>query len=883
MNSHIATEYGSLSDFNNNDDQIILSMNVKGRKFGCSILNCSAQTLKTLDQDFQLSIATNYTTNENGIVNVEKFADEINIMGELLILENNPTVCLLSSRMEEACFKYIEGICDSIGCKIELQSSDVYKKLSLIKELKWDLLEGSNYLVDLFRNIDDINNSITISTIVSIINHINCITDIDETEDITASVIRGRNLGIQNAIKYITLLSFKDKMFLDSETISSLHILPDIQYGEDRLIQNGSFSIFELLNKTSSILAKNILTNWLLFPLTKLEDIKSRSDIVKLFNEQNNHLLFEDLRSKIKNCPNAYSFINTLRNGRATYQTWLQLVNFLKLGIDIFYVLSSFSLEEVSPNNIINSIKSNVDISLFKRVLKKIESVIDVEETKETKSIWLNKGLDADLDDYKAIFQNIEFILGDIAINEEESIIKRLNTLELDRLDIKKRNFLNIVYIPQMGYMASIDKSYESIFNVLEYLKWEEVFETITSKYFKTETTIKLDETYGDIYAFISDIEVEILQELQIHVLDLQTSMLFYNRALAELDVLCSFALVSQTRNYVEPTLVDNECIIEIENGRNPLYETIVQLYIPNSLSLEGGLLGNEVWNKQERNKRIVVLTGANGSGKTVFLNQIGIVVYLAHIGCFVPADSAVIGIVDRILTRINSKESMILNKSSFENDAKQMSKCISLSSEKSLLLIDEFGKGTDTVDGPALFGAIIQYLSRKATCPRVITCTHFFELFRDDVLSTTLPGTQFCKMDLLINSDLEQDVSRDPLNSQMEENIVFLYKVVPGLSINSFGIHCAKLCNMKREIISRAYELNKIISNGEDIVANCSKLTNNEIKVFEESQTMVKAFLTWDIDLESNTAQDDLKKKLKAIIEGKQMHNTPTLNFDGL
>ena len=173
--------------------------------------------------------------------------------------------------------------------------------------------------------------------------------------------------------------------------------------------------------------------------------------------------------------------------------------------------------------------------------------------------------------------------------------------------------------------------------------------------------------------------------------------------------------------------LVEDNCVLEIINGRHALYETFLNNYIPNSTMVDGGLFSNLSWFKNDK-ERIIIITGANASGKSVYLTQTGLIVYLAQIGCFVPAERAKIGIVDKILTRIRTQETMYKTQSSFALDSQQMAKSLSLATEKSLILIDEYGKGTDILDGPSLFGSIMVNMSKNEKCPRILACTHFHE-----------------------------------------------------------------------------------------------------------------------------------------------------------
>lgn len=240
---------------------------------------------------------------------------------------------------------------------------------------------------------------------------------------------------------------------------------------------------------------------------------------------------------------------------------------------------------------------------------------------------------------------------------------------------------INAIYLPQLGYLLCVDASIEDMFDPAV-LYWTEIFREQNVIYYKNDDTKVMDEHYGDLHGIISDLELEILLELQNAVLNTKPAILLSGKCFAELEVLVSFAKTAISQNYVQPVIEEKECVIEIENGRHPLYETLVDTYIPNDLRMLGGTFDNDTWNNNF--KRISVITGANASGKSVFLTQNGLIVFLAHIGCFVPADNARIGLVDKILTRVVTRESVAKTQSTFEIDANQMSKCLSLATPRS-------------------------------------------------------------------------------------------------------------------------------------------------------------------------------------------------------
>jgi len=203
-----------------------------------------------------------------------------------------------------------------------------------------------------------------------------------------------------------------------------------------------------------------------------------------------------------------------------------------------------------------------------------------------------------------------------------------------------------------------------------------------------------------------------------------------------------------------------------------------------------GNFIPNDSAVASNREGSIKIITGPNYSGKSVYLKQIGLIVYMTHIGSFVPADGAIIGLCDRIFTRIHTRETVSLAESTFMIDCHQLSLMIQHSTQRSLLLVDEFGKGTNPQDGMALMCATIEHFMLKEECPKVLITTHFIEAV--EFLKRKSKNTEFLMMDFIAADEGHDD-------------IVFLYKVVPGVSEQSYGHQCALAAGVPDEIIERA------------------------------------------------------------------------------
>jgi DNA mismatch repair protein MSH5 len=236
------------------------------------------------------------------------------------------------------------------------------------------------------------------------------------------------------------------------------------------------------------------------------------------------------------------------------------------------------------------------------------------------------------------------------------------------------------------------------------------------------------------------------------------------------------------------PAVVE-EPVFHINNGRHLLLELAsTTAFVPNSTAL--GSDGS-----------IHVITGPNFSGKSVYIKQVGLMAVMSQAGCFIPADAgSVLGLVDRVFTRIHSRETVALHQSSFSIDLHQMHSALHHCTKRSLLLIDEFGKGSNPFDGISLLAACIQHLQSKGAegsgcCPRALITTHFSELQSHQLLQSQA-SIEFHQMQVELDE------------TEGEDDIVFLFKLVPGFAHSSFGLNCARLAGITEQIIDRAKEV---------------------------------------------------------------------------
>ncbi|KAL9589019.1 MAG: hypothetical protein Q9203_002186 [Teloschistes exilis] len=370
-------------------------------------------------------------------------------------------------------------------------------------------------------------------------------------------------------------------------------------------------------------------------------------------------------------------------------------------------------------------------------------------------------GVDDELDTMKQTYDGIEDLLNKTSQSIAETVPVRYS------LD------LNVIFFPQIGFLISIPidpetgrGNYEGA--AIDGDAWDRIFSTRSRVYYKDFRMRELDETLGDMYAVICG----------------RNNDHYYMTAAADItDSLLALAQGAGMYKLSRPHVTEDN-IINIKGGRHPLQEITVPSYVANDTYLMGGKgavgqgLSEEINHdhvdahsrasaETQTDPSMLIMTGPNYSGKSVHLKKVALIVYMAHVGSFVPADAAIIGLTDKILTRIATKETTTKIQSIFMIDLQQVTKAINLSTHRSLVIIDEFGKGTDSSDGAGLAcGLFEHFLGLGARRPKVLGATHFHEIFENGFLQTR-PHLSFGHMDIRVDEEAEA----------VEDQITYLYK----------------------------------------------------------------------------------------------------------
>uniref|UniRef100_A0A0R0L9U5 DNA mismatch repair protein MSH5 n=2 Tax=Glycine max TaxID=3847 RepID=A0A0R0L9U5_SOYBN len=580
------------------------------------------------------------------------------------------------------------------------------------------------------------------------------------------------------------------------------------------------FSVFGMMNKCVTPMGRRLLRNWFLRPILDLEVLNYRLNSISFFlcSEELVASLRETLKS-VKDIPHLLNKFDS-PSSICTSSDWTSLLKSICALLhvnEIFEVGISEGLrEELKYLNldIVEKASSYITAELG-YVYELVIGVIDVNRTKEKGyATVVKEGFCDELDELRQIYEELP------------EFLEEVSSLELAQLPVlcKDKRIPCIVYIQQIGYLMCIFEEKPEETTLEQLVDWEYTFcdtDGETKRYFyRTPKTRELDSLLGDIHHKILDMERAIARDLFSRILLFRTHLIKVATFAAELDCFLSMALVARQHNYVRPSLTE-ENLLDIKNGRHVLQEMTVDTFIPNDTRIL-------------HDGRINIITGPNFSGKSIYIKQVAIIVFLSHIGSFVPADSATVGLTDRIFCATGSRL-MTAEQSTFMIDLHQIGMMLRHATSRSLCLVDEFGKGTLTEDGIGLLAGTINHFVTTDEPPKVFVCTHLMDLLHGHSL-TKSEQIKFYTMSML----------RPDENSTHIEDIVFLYRLVPGRAHHSYGLHCALLAGVPEEIIKRAAAVLDAISNNNHVERLCNENVSAQDRQYKDA---MEKLLEFDID----------------------------------
>ncbi|KAG7440868.1 uncharacterized protein BT62DRAFT_1080549 [Guyanagaster necrorhizus] len=674
-------------------------------------------------------------------------------------------------------------------------------------------------------------------------------------------------------IRDIEILALNEVMQINADALHSLQIFENESHAcaQSDKTKEG-LSLFGILDTTKTTLGRALLRTWLLRPSLSLSVIGSRHDAVECFMRLENIGLTSSLHGHLKGIKNVPRMLGILKDGRGKISEWQGLVKFTFHCAMLKDVLTE--LHAASHVDVVKKLFDVLDIACFRDVGNRINETVDWEESSQAGRVCVRPLIDEELDNRKLVYYGIDSVLSKVAQQMSQLV------------PADYAPSLNIVYFPQLGFLVCIPmlKEWRTEAGITVIDGWTFQFSSESHVYFKSQEMHDMDAHIGDLHSLIVDREIEIIQSLLGDILVHYDIMTHACDICAELDCLLAFADASRLYGYRRPTMVQQN-IINIKQGRHPLQEQVVDTFVPNDAHLAGGfcdpsdLLSDNIRSSDIAWNSVVLCTGANACGKSVFLKQIAMIQFMAQIGCFVPADSATLGVVDKIFTRISTTESVSKVQSAFMIDLNQVSLALRNSTARSLILLDEFGKGTLSTDGAGLLCGVLKHLmDRGANCPKVLVATHFHDVFREELLDPDSTPITFLHMQVLFTSSTgtilgsrestpsaKTEWDRSSIDRQVNpgEKITYLYRVVEGLSLVSHAAKCAEIFGLPSRVVERAQHVSDMISNHKLSRLLDEEMTEEERKDLKDAEAVCRRFLTWDLENEDGS----IKRRLAEIL----------------
>jgi len=591
--------------------------------------------------------------------------------------------------------------------------------------------------------------------------------------------------SIVDSIRNPNTYSINDFMILDQSTRRNLELTETLR-GTD---ENGS--LLSIIDRTITPMGKRQIYRWINQPLTNAESINRRLDAVEFFF--NDGLLRIELQNIIKNFSDIERIINRMNTLHATPRDLVSLRETLMKTPEVLSILK----EQISLINI-----NNTQLEICKSELALLqESISDEPPATLQHTGVIKEGFSTTLDE---------------VINASKHAREWIANLEKSEKEKHGIRTLKVGYNKVFGYYIEITKSNLDK-TPDEYVRKQtlvnaERFITPELKEFET-IILNADEE-------IRALENQIFRDLCVKLSKSHDKFSTLAKFIADLDVFLSLAEIASESNYCRPELLTDESL-EIKDGRHPVVEHTLQTrsFISNDTRID-------------KDNLIHIITGPNMSGKSTYLRQIALIILLAQIGSFVPASSAKIGIVDRIFTRIGAQDEIYAGQSTFMVEMVETANILNNASNRSLLILDEIGRGTSTYDGLSIAWAVVEYIHNHPKLKsRTFFATHYHEL-------TIMPGF------------LPQVSNYNVAVSESDNEVVFLHKIVEGGCDKSYGIHVAQLAGMPNPIINRANDLlRQFEMDSEKPIFSSEWGRSGQLSLFEQNNPLLDELNELDIE----------------------------------
>ena len=559
-------------------------------------------------------------------------------------------------------------------------------------------------------------------------------------------------------------------------------------------------TLLDVIDKTISPMGSRLLKRWLALPLKDINKIRSRHEVVSYLKE--NTEILQKIQYQIKQISDLERLISKVATGKISPRE----VIYLKESLDAIIPIKNIALE--SKQEAVRVIGDSLHACDLLR--EKIKETLNQDAPVAiAKGNAIATGVHPELDELRNIaFSGKEYLEG---IEQRESERTGISSLKI--------SFNNV-----FGYYIEVRNTHKDKVPT----EWIRKQTLVNAERYITEELKEYETKILGAEEKIHQIESQLFEQLVVWIGTYIKPVQLNANLIAQLDCLTSFAQLAIENNYVCPIL-DDTFELEITNGRHPVIEKQLPVGVP--------YVANDVFLDRET-QQLIMITGPNMSGKSAILRQTALIVLLGQMGSFVPAEKVRMGIVDKIFTRVGASDNISMGESTFMVEMNETASILNNISDRSLVLLDEIGRGTSTYDGISIAWAIAEFLHENPARPKTLFATHYHEL---NEMSELLPRIQ------------NHNVSV----KELKDNVLFIRKLVKGGSAHSFGIHVAKMAGMPQTVIQKAQKLlKKLEKNHSSDALNTIKSAKDEMQlnIFSMDDPLLEEIREDILSLDINT-----------------------------